>query len=71
MAQVEPFPWQSVMAFGFGHLRLSSQQFWSLSMPELQAALKHANPNQHEAVDRSWLHQVMSEYPDVSHVSNS
>lgn len=42
---LEPFPWAAVMAFGFGHLRLSPQAFWSMSLPEIAAAMRaHASP---------------------------
>ncbi len=61
-----PFPWKQVMAFGFGFLHLSPNEFWSLSLLELHAALEHVNPKASQAVDRSWLHKIMSEYPDIN-----
>ena len=36
----QPFPWQDVMAFGFGHLRLSPNSFWSMTPTELGAAMR-------------------------------
>ncbi|MEO1701462.1 MAG: phage tail assembly chaperone [Pseudomonadota bacterium] len=35
-----PFPWGEVMAFGFGHLRLSPSAFWSMTPMELAAAMR-------------------------------
>ena len=53
------------MAFGFGFLRLSSKEFWSLSLLELHMALEHTNPGTGETLERSWLHKTMSQYPDI------
>lgn len=41
MPKVEnsPFPWGDVMAFGFGHLRMSPTAFWALTPIELSAAM--------------------------------
>ncbi len=61
-----PFPWQKVMAFGFGFMRLSSKDFWSLSLRELHMALEHANPKTTEVLERSWLHETMGKYPDIN-----
>ncbi|MEL6817450.1 MAG: phage tail assembly chaperone [Pseudomonadota bacterium] len=42
MPKVEhsPFPWGDVMAFGFGHLRMSPAAFWALTPVELSAAMR-------------------------------
>ena len=63
-ARPEPFPWQQVMAFGFGVLRLSSEQFWSMTMRELQAAIESHTGFAGERVNRGWLKQAMQQFPD-------
>jgi len=35
---VTPFPWDDVMAFGLGRLRLAPEQFWRATPRELAAA---------------------------------
>ena len=35
-----PFPWGSVLAFGFGVLRLSSRDLWTMTPRELNAAFE-------------------------------
>ena len=34
-----PFPWKQAMGFGLGVLRLSPQQFWSMTPRELACAI--------------------------------
>jgi uncharacterized phage protein (TIGR02216 family) len=34
-----PFPWKAAMAFGFGTLRLSSEDFWRMTPRELASAM--------------------------------
>ena len=60
----EPFPWQQLMRFGFGVLRLSPAQFWSLSLPELNAAIEAHFPKKAEPLSRKWLEQAMTNHPD-------
>ena len=52
------------MQFGLGTLKLSSQQFWQMSLPELEAALKAHFPSHHNTVSRSWLEETMKIHPD-------
>lgn len=52
------------MAFGLGRLRLAPCEFWSLSLPELAAAMQPAVPATANAVTRNWLSQTMQQFPD-------
>ncbi len=60
----EPFPWQQIMSFGFGLLRLSPAQFWQLSLPELKAAIDCYRPNEQPSITRQWLVDAMQQHPD-------
>jgi len=64
MDQPQPFPWRNVMEFGFGVMHLSPKDFWSLTVPELQAALEQTYPNITQGLERSWLRDAMTKYPD-------
>ena len=58
------FPWASVIRFGLGHLRLTPDAFWRLSLPELEAMLgTDALP---EMSTRQELEALMALYPDTS-----
>lgn len=57
------FPWASVLRFGLGHLRLSPDAFWRLSLLELHAFLgTSAVP---EVTTRPTLRALMALYPDA------
>lgn len=57
------FPWASVLRFGLGHLRLSPEAFWRLSLTELNAlAGASALP---ETTTRTSLQALMALYPDT------
>lgn len=62
----EPFPWARVMQFGFGTLKLASRDFWSLSLPELHAALQCHMSRQSTPTDRDALERLMARHPDTS-----
>lgn len=36
------FPWAQAMEIGFGRLRLSPEQFWRMTLPEIAAAARPA-----------------------------
>lgn len=59
-------PWPELMAFGLGHLRLSSKEFWCLSLRELDAAIEgHLGKSKSNAsVTRNQLVELMREHPD-------
>lgn len=64
MSKPEPFPWEDVMEFGFGVMKLSSQSFWSLSLPELEAAMRCHLPANGNVPRREELLQMMKDCPD-------
>jgi uncharacterized phage protein (TIGR02216 family) len=57
------FPWASVLRFGLGHLRLTPDAFWRLSLPELKALLG-ANEVP-EMAGRQALDELMALFPDA------
>jgi uncharacterized phage protein (TIGR02216 family) len=57
------FPWASVIRFGLGHLRLTPDAFWRLSLPELKALLgANAAP---DMSSRQALDELMALFPDT------
>jgi uncharacterized phage protein (TIGR02216 family) len=52
------------MAFGFGVLRLSSREFWSLSPRELAAAAEGVYGVAPGAPSRAVLRELMRNFPD-------
>ena len=59
-------PWSQLIAFGMGSLRLSSSQFWTMTLRELDAAMlahkdRFAIQN---SPDRLLLEQLIELYPD-------
>lgn len=59
----KPFPWDEVMAFGLGRLKLSSKAFWAMTPRELVAAMSaYAGPV--AAPERSALAKLMNRFPD-------
>ena len=59
----KPFPWDEVMAFGLGRLRLAPQAFWAMTPRELAAAMSaFALPI--SAPERSALAELMHRFPD-------
>lgn len=63
---MKAFPWIEAMEFGFGILRLSSEQFWSMTPRELHAAYS-ANTKSARAslpIQRAELAHLMEKFPD-------
>ena len=58
--------WPNLMQFGFGVLRLSSKDFWALTLLELDAAAATAasSGNLQRAMSRSELNDLMRAHPD-------
>jgi len=52
------------MSFGLGHLKLAPRDFWSLSLPELNAALRVHFPDSSNALSRTELNELMQINPD-------
>jgi len=59
-------PWQEVMAFGLGVLRLSSDTFWAMTLRELEAAASgvFGPPSLWAAPTRREFTHLMKAYPD-------
>jgi len=51
------------MAFGFGVLRLSSEEFWKLTPRELAAAA-HVLPRDAAPLSREILNELLARFPD-------
>lgn len=66
MPETKWLPWQELMAFGLGHLRLSSKDFWTMSLRELDAAIEGCFGNTDKAtpIKRDQLIALMCEHPD-------
>jgi uncharacterized phage protein (TIGR02216 family) len=58
------FPWAEAMAFGLGHLRLSSDDFWRLTPRELAAAIGAVAGPVPARLDRAGLNALMARFPD-------
>ncbi|HET7805304.1 MAG TPA: rcc01693 family protein [Pseudolabrys sp.] len=58
-----PFPWKQAIGIGLGVLRLSPQQFWSMTPRELAYAIEAAT-GRSPPLDRGTLAQLMTRYPD-------
>lgn len=59
-------PWSDLMAFGLGRLKLSPNQFWQMSLREMDMAItgnlgKQANLNK---PSRQELDAMLETYPD-------
>ena len=65
-AETPPFPWEEAMGFGLGVLRLSSEAFWAMTLPELAAAARSARglPAGAMPFDRMALETLMTLFPD-------
>lgn len=59
-----PFPWDNVMQFGFSVLRLSSEEFWSMTPREIAFAMRSANTSKNKPISRSGLDHLLQQFPD-------
>jgi uncharacterized phage protein (TIGR02216 family) len=64
MAEVKPFPWVQAMQFAFGILHLSPRAFWSMTMHELNCAMRIHSANGSRLMRRDELDQLMQKHPD-------
>lgn len=63
--EAQVFPWSEAMAFGFGVLRLSPLQFWSMTPRELAAAHRGVGGLSAVApVERAMLDRLILDHPD-------
>ncbi len=63
--QSEAFPWPQVMSFGLGRLQMAPKDFWAMSLPELNAALRVYYPDTNHAPSRRDLNELMQNHPDL------
>ncbi|MBB1092426.1 phage tail assembly chaperone [Rhodopseudomonas palustris] len=59
-----PFPWSEAMQFGFGVLRLSSDEFWRMTPRELASAIVAVRGRVTAPLDRGGLDDLLRRYPD-------
>lgn len=59
----ERFPWEAVLAFGLGRLRLSPDRFWALTLPEFSALAGLAGGFR-AGIARRRLDDLMTMFPD-------
>jgi len=66
MPDTKLLPWPELMAFGFGHLRLSSKEFWAMSLQELDSAIEGCLGKNAKSypLARHQLDELMHEHPD-------
>ncbi len=66
MRKTQWLPWAELMAFGFGRLRLSSKQFWEMTLREMDAAIEGylGKIASREKPNRDGLDLLMTQYPD-------
>ncbi len=65
MSPARAFPWAEAMRFGFGVLRLSSEEFWGLSPRELAAAFEATSGMRRGgSPGRQGLADLMAAFPD-------
>lgn len=63
-----PFPWKQAIGFALGVLRLSPQQFWSMTPRELSYAIEAAT-GRGATIDRGAFTKLMKEFPDDSRLT--
>jgi uncharacterized phage protein (TIGR02216 family) len=59
-----PFPWGSILAFGFGVLRLSSRDLWAMTPRELNAAFEAVYGRRSAAPRLADFAGMMAAFPD-------
>ncbi|HEY4193852.1 MAG TPA: rcc01693 family protein [Mesorhizobium sp.] len=58
------FPWDDVMAIGFGLLRLSPGAFWAMTPIEFERAMSAVRPARASPPGRADLAALMRAFPD-------
>ncbi len=57
-------PWDEVMAFGFGILKLSSNDFWAMTLREIKCAMKVYGHESHRPLSRASFERLVKDFPD-------
>jgi uncharacterized phage protein (TIGR02216 family) len=60
------FPWDAIMAFGLGRLRLPPDDFWAMTPREMASAMAAVLPRAAAAPGRAALAELMDRFPDVT-----
>jgi uncharacterized phage protein (TIGR02216 family) len=63
-ANADVFPWDAVMAAGFGLLRLSPRDFWAMTPREFAAAIAPYGVAANTVPNRAELAALMARFPD-------
>lgn len=60
-------PWQKLMAFGLGQLKLSANQFWSMTLREMDMAIEGGlgRSTQSNVISNKSLNALMETHPDM------
>ncbi len=60
-----PFPWDEVIGFGFGILRLAPDAFWAMTPREIARAAEAIHGRSRpDAMGRQALDRLLREFPD-------
>ncbi len=62
--KAEPFPWERVIGFALGILRLPPHHFWTMTPRELALAIEAATGGAARPLERAALHDLMTRFPD-------
>jgi uncharacterized phage protein (TIGR02216 family) len=62
--ETNEFPWDRIMAAGFGLLRLSPKTFWAMTPRELERAMSVLAPAPRAGIGRRELSELMRAFPD-------
>jgi len=65
LADAAPFPWDEVLAFGFGVLRLSPDCFWRMTPRELSHAVRGIRGVPAAPLSRMAFVELMKRFPDA------
>ena len=59
-----PFPWETVMRFGLGVLRLAPSDFWQATPREIAAAMRGHSGDSADPFSRAALEGLLLRFPD-------
>lgn len=65
-----PLPWAQMMAFGFGKLKLSPAQFWSMSLPEMASAMRWYAGDAAAPMTQETLQSLLTQFPDTEDLAH-
>lgn len=69
--KVLPFPWEAIMTFGLGTLKLPPDAFWRSTPLEISAALKAFSNAESAPPSRKQFEEMMARFPDSSFARNN